>query len=242
MCRDGVGKLKILSVEEVRFIFEPIVFPSGDFFAFEVLTRCDNGPQGSSLTYYDLDTDTRRQIFIKQIQYISQYADLFVAKGVLVSVNVDADCATLILGSRHIFRLLKKMPFVRLEINEFFPGINEGVGNKLIAQLYKHFTLWLDDFGKGAAGIQAIRHRVYEFVKVDKDFFWKYHNRPIFPLALAKIKKYAGNKVIIEGVESTQYLAQAQQSGEYLMQGYLWHCYTQQDIANSLLPSRQRNA
>jgi EAL domain-containing protein (putative c-di-GMP-specific phosphodiesterase class I) len=33
-------------------------------------------------------------------------------------------------------------------------------------------TLWLDDFGSGNAGINAIRGYHFDYVKIDKDFFW----------------------------------------------------------------------
>lgn len=33
-------------------------------------------------------------------------------------------------------------------------------------------SLWLDDFGSGYAGINAIRGYHFDYVKIDKDFFW----------------------------------------------------------------------
>ncbi len=66
-------------------------------------------------------------------------------------------------------------------------------------------TLWLDDFGSGYAGINAIRGYHFDYVKIDKDFFWhlmqKESGRPLMD-ALVTFLSRNNHNVIIEGVES----------------------------------------
>ena len=86
-------------------------------------------------------------------------------------------------------------------------------------------TLWLDDFGSGNAGISAIRGYHFDYVKIDKDFFWhlmqKDSGRPLMDALITFLSRNHHN-VIIEGVESEAHKKWLQGMEWFAIQGHYW--------------------
>ncbi|HBQ8624416.1 TPA: phosphodiesterase MrkJ, partial [Klebsiella pneumoniae] len=86
-------------------------------------------------------------------------------------------------------------------------------------------SLWLDDFGSGYAGINAIRGYHFDYVKIDKDFFWhlmrKESGRQLMDALVTFLSRNHHN-VIIEGVESEAHKEWLQGMEWFAIQGHYW--------------------
>lgn len=86
-------------------------------------------------------------------------------------------------------------------------------------------SLWLDDFGSGYAGINAISGYHFDYVKIDKDFFWhlmrKESGRQLMDALVTFLSRNHHN-VIIEGVESEAHKKWLQGMEWFAIQGHYW--------------------
>ena len=86
-------------------------------------------------------------------------------------------------------------------------------------------SLCLDDFGSGYAGINAIRGYHFDYVKIDKDFFWhlmrKESGRQLMDALVTFLSRNHHN-VIIEGVESEAHKEWLQGMEWFAIQGHYW--------------------
>lgn len=85
------------------------------------------------------------------------------------TINVDDHILNVLLRPE-IKALVNHIGCVHFEVTE---NSNKLLNNALAARSNpQSTTLWLDDFGSGNAGISAIRDYHFDYVKIDKDFFW----------------------------------------------------------------------
>ena len=89
----------------------------------------------------------------------------------------------------------------------------------------KNGGITLDDFGSGYAGINAIRGYHFDYVKIDKDFFWhlmrKESGRQLMDALVTFLSRNHHN-VIIEGVESEAHKEWLQGMEWFAIQGHYW--------------------
>ena len=138
------------------------------------------------------------------------------------SLNVDYDMATLLRHDGLLQLTVSSMPFIKLEVSEEFPGIEQGLKwPSMISFCQVGYSLWLDDVGGGNANICSLLEGYFEAVKIDRHFFNEQIDKPTFPLLIKNIKRYC-DKIVVEGVESRQYLDLLQEVGIWGVQVYLF--------------------
>ncbi|MER2046532.1 MAG: EAL domain-containing protein [Pantoea agglomerans] len=218
--------LKINLSLNVSFILEPIRSPGGGLLAMEILSRFHVNGEKSHVTFppdsilRKVTPDEKKKLFLRQLDILGGQEQFFTKNNVLCSLNIDVCLAEFICNTPDIKKKLINMPFVRFEISEMFPEMNNVTRNPLLANLSRDFGLWLDDFGSGYANMSAVQSGLFEAVKIDKAFFWKHVASPLWPSILREIRRDV-TSVIIEGVETEIQREQLLDSVEGL-QGHLF--------------------
>ncbi|WP_338563076.1 EAL domain-containing protein [Erwinia sp. E_sp_B04_7] len=132
---------------------------------------------------------------------IEQHADYFQQHGLLCSLTINFQLARVVSESVFIQQILGQLPFVRLKLSEDFPNLHDGPNNPLLRTLLEQLNiLWLDDLGAGDANLHALQSRMFEAVKLDRQFFQENVSKPWFSVLIANIRRYT-NRVIVAGVE-----------------------------------------
>ncbi len=137
-------------------------------------------------------------------------------------LNVDDHILNL-LRQKDIKAKIAALTCVHFEVTENAENL---LHNSLAAwQSPQDTSLWLDDFGSGYAGINAIRGYHFDYVKIDKDFFWhlmrKESGRQLMDALVTFLSRNHHN-VIIEGVESEAHKEWLQGMEWFAIQGHYW--------------------
>ena len=108
-------------------------------------------------------------IFLEQLALIEKHKVWFLRNHISATINVDDHILNL-LRQKDIKAKVAALTCVHFEVTENAENL---LHNSLAAwQSPQDTSLWLDDFGSGYAGINAIRGYHFDYVKIDKDFFW----------------------------------------------------------------------
>lgn len=194
------------------YICEPIRKQDGRLLAVELLSRFSATPVDLPIDVEkfinELDINGKNDLFQNQLQAVKAYSDWFITNNVLLSINIDFDLASVIVTDAPTRQLLDEMPFLRLEIMETFSNLSDGMNNPLLRELASLYPLWLDDLGSGGSTLNAVTANIFEYIKIDKHFFWQ-HNKHTFPILINNIKKYCLG-VIVVGVENQGSLSNSQ--------------------------------
>lgn len=210
-----------------HFCFEPSVNRDGSFHSWELLTKKvynmdEINSQTNGFSFDKLSDGEKIKVFEKQLEVISNH-DGF-ANDKSVSLNIDDLLSDCILNDRYISDFLLKNKKISFEINEFFHEFN-GVSNFLeLKALSSICPIWLDDFGSGYTNIELTRKIQFEYIKIDKDYFWKnQHNHLLSTMLSSMISE--GNNIIIEGIETSEQRDYINTIGCMACQGRLWSEY-----------------
>ncbi|MDX7607429.1 EAL domain-containing protein [Klebsiella quasipneumoniae] len=208
-----------------EFIAEPIMNIEGKLLGVELLTRFvseSKRPLHPAFVISGWDFDQKRLFLYKQFGVIASKQDWFEHHGLFCSLNIDYDMATLLRHDGLLQLTVSSMPFIKLEVSEEFPGIEQGLKSPILKSLCQGVnSLWLDDLGAGNANVASLLEGYFEVVKIDRHFFNEQIDKPTFPLLIKNIKRYC-DKIVVEGVESRQYLDLLQEVGIWGVQGYLF--------------------
>ncbi|CNF88573.1 EAL domain-containing protein [Yersinia massiliensis] len=216
------------------YVCEPIHKQDGSLLAVELLSRFSAKSVDLSMDVEqfirELGVEGKTKLFHDQLRAVKTYSEWFIANNVLLSINIDFDLASVIVSDDSTRRMMDEMPFLRLEIMETFSNLSDGMNNPLLRELAGRYPLWLDDLGSGGATLNAVTANIFEYVKIDKHFFWQ-HNKHTFPILINNIKKYCLG-VIVVGVENQDESAQLKGSNIDAMQGYLFHPLTLDELVS----------
>lgn len=207
------------------FICEPIYSVNGEsLMAVEVLTHFyDDVGQRKKNTADIIDSmslEQKAQFFYYQIEQIKQQHKYFKKSQVLCSVNIDNDIAEVLKSNKKMCDLLLTLPFVRLEVNENYRGLDSCDSEELLLPLLRYVKgVWLDDFGTGKSTLSTISKKNFEVVKIDKDFFWQEYQKDSFPVLIKRINHSCG-RIVIEGVEELTMLLTLAELNIWGVQGY----------------------
>lgn len=219
------------------YVCEPIRKQDGSLLALELLSRFSatsiDSPIGVEQFINELDINGKSGLFHDQLQAVKACSDWFIAHNILLSINIDFDLASMIVTDAATRKMLDEMPFLRLEIMETFSNLSDGLNNPLLCELAALYPLWLDDLGSGGSTLNAVTANIFEYVKIDKHFFWQ-HNKDTFPILINNIKKYCLG-VIVVGVENQEESAQLKGSNIDAMQGYLFRPLTLDELVSQPL-------
>ncbi|QAB29128.1 EAL domain-containing protein [Pantoea ananatis] len=211
---------------DVSFILEPVKRPGGNLMAMELLSRFFVSGEMSStffppeLLFRKATPDEKKKLFSSQLDAVETQSVFFNKNNILCSLNIDECLADFICHTPDIRRKLINMPFIRLEISERFPALNDATRHPLLTNLSRDFGLWLDDFGSGNASMAAVHSGLFETVKIDKAFFWKHAESPLWPGILREVRRDVSS-IVVEGIETERQTEQLRDSVEGL-QGYLF--------------------
>ncbi|CNH87252.1 cyclic diguanylate phosphodiesterase domain-containing protein [Yersinia massiliensis] len=216
------------------YVCEPIHKQDGSLLAVELLSRFSAKSVDLSMDVEqfirELGVEGKTELFHDQLRAVKTYSEWFIANNVLLSINIDFDLASVIVSDDSTRRMMDEMPFLRLEIMETFSNLSDGMNNPLLRELAGRYPLWLDDLGSGGSTLNAVTANIFEYVKIDKHFFWQ-HNKHTFPILINNIKKYCLG-VIVVGVENQDESAQLKGSNIDAMQGYLFHPLTLDELVS----------
>ena len=210
----------------ISFIAEPVVSSGDKVMAMEVLSRfCLSESSGRVLfppefLFKRATPAEKERIFVLQLDAVLRQAEFFKENKVICTLNADRDIAQLICDASDIRNQLLSMPFIRLEISETFCGMSGPTTDPLLSGLSCNFGLWLDDFGAGHANLSALQSGLFETVKIDKAFFWKNSDKPLWPVILRELRRHVSS-IVVEGVENRAQTEQLKGVAEG-MQGYLF--------------------
>ena len=206
----------------VRYVFQKMFSPKGTLVAVECLSRFDRLSISPENFFRYANTGLRESIFMEQLALIEKHRLWFRQNAISATINVD-DHILNVLQRPEIKALVDQIGCVHFEVTEN----SHNLLNNALATWNnpQSTTLWLDDFGSGNAGIHAIRDYHFDYVKIDKDFFWllmqKDSGRPLMDALVTFLSRNHHN-VIIEGVESEAHKAWLQGMEWFAIQGHYW--------------------
>lgn len=149
----------------------------------------------------------KRKLLKDQLQLINLKSDYFLTNNVLCSIHIDFDMADLLLQDTEISALAKLKPFLRLEISEDFPNLSDGKSNRLLQTLSNDYLLWLGDLGSGGASLRALQEKLYDAVRINRDFFNLYSKSVIWPVIIKNVMRYCNFIFIADVSHPDQYIA-----------------------------------
>lgn len=212
-----------------RYVFQPIYSSDGRLLAVEILSRFDSLDGDLAMpTEIGVGLLTPRQrvaLFNEQLLLIEQYASWFIEHQVLLSINIEQSVAELIVNDRHVAQRLQRLPFMVLEISEGFPQLSAGKKNVTLCWLSERFTLWLDDFGSGKAPLNALYDGLFDYVKIDRRFYWQLFAHQGYDMIIDSLLKNINllcHGTIVDGIEDKHHFDKLIDAEVFGLQGFLW--------------------
>lgn len=217
----------------IGFIAEPIVDLKGRTLGVELLTRFISNQNKQLHPGYVIsgwDLERKRGFLFEQCSVIANKQDWFLTNHFFCTVNIDHSMATLLKDDSSLRGTFESMPFIKLEISEQFPGLQNGQESSLLNFLKKgKNALWLDDLGAGGANVKSLINGYFDVVKIDRVFFNAQVKKASFPLLIKKIRSYC-DRIVVEGIESDEHLEIIKSVGILGLQGYLFESVPFQNI------------
>lgn len=103
----------------------------------------------------------------------------------------------------------RAISFIAFEVSESFPNLSAGKNNPSVRRLSEMFTLWLDDFGSGKATLTALYDGLFDYVKIDKRFYWQLFTHQGYDVVIDSLLKNINllcKGVIVGGIEKKSIL------------------------------------
>ena len=206
----------------IRYVFQKMFSSEGTLVAVECLSRFDHISVSPEDFFRYASAELRESIFMEQLALIDKHKQWFNIHGISATINVDDHILNVLLRPE-VKALVEHIGCVHFEVTE---ASNKLLNNALATWGKAHSTtLWLDDFGSGNANINAFRGYHFNYVKIDKDFFWhlmqKKSGRPLMD-ALVTFLSRNNHNVIIEGVESEAHKNWLKGMEWFAIQGHYW--------------------
>ncbi|EHD21072.1 EAL domain-containing protein [Brenneria nigrifluens DSM 30175 = ATCC 13028] len=214
-----------------EYVFWPIYSLEGRLLAVEMISRFNSRSGNLSIPpdiLFNVLSKSQKHDFIKeQLAFITNNADWFIDKRILLALKVDADTVDFLLASKTVRNDITNLPFVQLEINELFPDLMQGKENTRLLRLSKSFDLWLDNFGSGKSNLKPLHDGLLSTLKMDQHLvehlLSRSSNTLIMEPLLRIIKNYYPRvRVIVKGIDTADCLAKVSNLNINGLQGNLW--------------------
>ncbi|MDF7649036.1 diguanylate phosphodiesterase [Pantoea sp. Acro-805] len=184
---------------------DPIVGRVGAVLAVKIRTESASpgklfGQWGSSSKW------EKRKLLKEQLQLINKKSHYFLTNNILCCIHIDFDMADLLIQDTEISALAKSKSFLRLEISEDFPNLSDGRSNRLLQTLSNDYLLWLGDLGSGGASLRALQEKLYDAVRINRDFFNLYSQSVIWPVIIKNVMRYCNFIFITDVSYPDQYV------------------------------------
>ncbi|QKJ86293.1 EAL domain-containing protein [Paramixta manurensis] len=207
---------------DYQFVLEPIYTPGNTLFAYELLTKFTTPgkfpftPQQDN-TFFQLTQAQKITLFEQQLHIALKLSSQ--QRGVpLISLNVDKDLIDYLLSNNAILSVLKPLRGLRLEVAETFTF---STSSAELTQLAHYCPLWLDDFGAGNTNLTVAFDGNFEYIKIDKSFFWKYGSGNAFRDVITHLHPHCAG-IIVEGIENEAHRKITESLHIGGLQGRMW--------------------
>ncbi|AHG22353.1 diguanylate phosphodiesterase [Chania multitudinisentens RB-25] len=212
-----------------HYVFQPVYSMEGRLLALEILSRF-NSLDGELVMPMEiginlLSPEQRIELFYEQLKLAEQQASWCIEHDVLLTINIDESVVDWLLSDVGLRQRIQQWPFIVFEISERFPNLSAGKNNQKVRELSEHFSLWLDDFGSGKATLTALYDGLFDYVKIDKRFYWQLFNQQGYDVVIDSLLKNINllcKGVIVCGIERKEYFNKLRNVGVLGLQGFLW--------------------
>ncbi|MFI8418719.1 EAL domain-containing protein [Serratia sp. NPDC078593] len=161
----------------------------------------------------------KRAYLIDLIHFISNEEEFFLENKLFCSLSIDQSTALILRHDAYIQVLLQSMPYVKMQISEDFPKIEQGLKNPDLRSLsHGSNALFLNYFGAGNVNVRTGVSSMFEVVKIDETLFSTQLYKSSFPALLKNIMKYCP-RIIVSGVFDSTLLQYLRKWGVWGMQG-----------------------
>lgn len=229
-----------------EYLFWPIYSRDERLLGLE-MTGCFNSADGKLTVPGDilmsmLTTTQKVALLDEQIDIIQRKAEWLKLHRFLMVWRIEKHCAELLMASIPRRNAIRALPFVPLEINEAFPHLAEGKGNRGITELSNMFPLWLDNFGSGKVNLKAFHDGLLRYVKIDPKLVWDILSRPapdliMDPLLNVMKSHQQGLGVIAKGIDTLDHLKKVHHLKVDAIQGKLWPAIPLHALERELTPA-----
>lgn len=231
-----------------RYVFQPVYSMEGRLLAVEILCRF-NSLDGDLAMPADiginlLTAPQRIELFNEQLRLAEQHAGWFVEHDVLLTLNIEETVVDVILTDDLLCQRIRQWPFIAFEISEGFPNLSAGKNNAKVSRFSEIFTLWLDNFGSGQATLTALYDGLFDYVKIDKRFYWQLFAHQGYDVVIDSLLKNINllcKGVIVGGIEKTEYFNKLKHAGVFGLQGFLWPGVGVDNLADLLITPEEFN-
>lgn len=211
------------------YLCQPVYSLEGKLLAVELICRFSSTDSKlimpTELVLNLLTTQQLIRFLEEQTAWVRVHRPWFEKHNVLLNISVDEKLTDLLIENVTLREAIKALSFVNISVSESFPQLSQGRKNERLVKLKKHFPLWLENFGSGNANMAAVFDGLFSFVKLDKGFFWQLftseHFALVLPSLLRNINRYCRH-VIVDGVDSEEYLAALNITHVQGIKGLLW--------------------
>lgn len=213
------------------YVFWPVYSLDGRLIAVEMISRF-NGFSGnlsmpSDILFTLLNKEQRYDFIHEHILFIEDKAGWFSDNRILLVLRTDYEIVDLFMQSAGLCDSLRRFGFVRLAINEDFPGLSQGKENAVLVRMSQTFNLWLDNFGGGKSNLKSLHDGLLSGVKMDPHFvehlLSRSPNTLIMEPLLRNIKSYyQGVMIIVKGINTAGYFHDVKRLNIDAVQGDLW--------------------
>lgn len=217
-----------MNASEYKYFFhcEPIYNNHGKLKAIEILTRFSDA-DGNLLSYSviepQLESLNRWKIFSEQLKNVLLWKEYILQNNLLISLNIDNAITEHLLNDHVTLQLLRKTPFIKLEVSEKFESSYSDYEISALSVLSEHIELWLDDIGSGSINnYNLLEEKFFKIAKIDKCFFWKSIRTNGLIDGIITILERCSDVVIIEGVEKKEQLLYLLKFNNCWFQGYIF--------------------
>lgn len=212
-----------------RYVFQPVYSMEGKLLAVEMLSRFNSLdddltlPVGIGINL--LSPEQRIELFNEQLILAHRYAAWFSKHDVLLTINIEEAVVESILSDQQMRQRIAHCPFIAFEISEGFPNLSAGKNNESVSRLSEMFMLCLDNFGSGQATLTALYDGLFDYVKIDKRFYWQLFTHQGYDVVIDALLKNINllcKGVIVGGIERKEYFNKLRHAGVFGLQGFLW--------------------
>nr|WP_113866296.1 EAL domain-containing protein [Brenneria salicis]NMN91945.1 EAL domain-containing protein (putative c-di-GMP-specific phosphodiesterase class I) [Brenneria salicis ATCC 15712 = DSM 30166]RBP62834.1 EAL domain-containing protein (putative c-di-GMP-specific phosphodiesterase class I) [Brenneria salicis ATCC 15712 = DSM 30166]RLM30708.1 diguanylate phosphodiesterase [Brenneria salicis ATCC 15712 = DSM 30166] len=213
------------------YVFWPVYSLDGRLIAVEMVSRFNDSSgdlsMPSDILFTLINKEQGYDLIHEYILFIEDKAGWFSDNRILLVLRTDYEIVDLFMQSAGFCDLLRRFDFVRLAINEDFPGLSQGKENAVLVRMSQTYNLWLDNFGGGKSNLKSLHDGLLSGVKMDPHFvehlLSRSPNTLIMEALLRNIKSYyQGVMIIVKGINTACYFHNIKRLNIDAVQGELW--------------------
>ncbi|AYH06208.1 EAL domain-containing protein [Pectobacterium parmentieri] len=213
------------------YVFWPIFRLDGTLLAVEMISHF-NGLSGklsmpADILLTQLNSSQKHDFVHEQLLFIKEKSAWFIDNHVQLVLKVGREITEILIKSDVLRGEIKRLDFVLLEINEFFPQLSQGKENAALLNLSQSLPLWLDNFGSGKTTLKPLHDGLVRGVKLDRQFIGQLLSRPantlmIEPLLRTIKNSYSGISIVAKEINNMAILNKIGQLNIDAVQGQMW--------------------